>query len=638
MFAFVLGRSESARKIAERIFASFDPFGRQHVTFDEAGNGFIISGRLAATVREPSSPRYFECPDNGTITLFDGWLDNRAAMIDQLAMPAGASDAQIYQTAIRRWGDLADLKIVGHYASLTSKPDGLIRLARSPIGARPLHWAWIGEVLVVASVPKLLSAAGLPARLDERTLADAMYLNLTDNRGWLRNSWRLGVGEFVELPKEAGHSIPKRYWDPHQIAVQPCDDDRAIEKAEILLGEAISACLTGTEKPGILLSGGLDSANVASRVAQRCDAGNTLPTFTFVPLKGGVEKAPHWGYVDETSLVEEFADLHPAIAPRFVANEDRNFESDWDKVFSAIGCAPPGLTNIWMYHGLYAAARAEGCDRLLTAEYGNQSFSIAADWAIAEFFRKGKWREAWRQVSANPVAIAPKWRRFLRSGVAANLPDRLWRLWQKAKRHRPINASEEISAINRETARKHDVAARSKHAGLGGERSFLATRGQWVTDVFSRGDMGSGEIELAFEQIYGISTRDPTAYRPLVEHCLALPTEVFARDGEDRWLARQMSRGHLPDAQRINRKAGMHQADWHRRMTPELPRIRAELVAASQREDLQSLFDFEDLLQRLDEWPEEPGFDDLTTFRFMMGIPIALMTARFVRHTYGWNE
>ena len=590
------------------------------------------------TASRSAEESFFEAPD-GTAVLFDGWLDDREAACSTLEIRKNSTAAQIYFHAVEQWGDQADLHLVGHYAGVVARSDGGCRLARSPIGGRPLHWAWIDETLVIASVPRLLEAAGLPNTLDQRTLADSLYLNLTENNGWLENSWRLGVGEIVHLQSAKEAPRPVRYWQPKSIKINhSLSTSEAIAQTEVLLKRGIEACLEDASSPGMLLSGGLDSSNVAARTAAMLGDNTPLPSFTFIPSSkwDGIE--PNWGYGNETSRVRQFAKRHPSLRPQFIANENSDFGDDWDRVFAAIGCAPPGLTNIGMYHGLFEAARKSGCDRLISAEYGNQSFSIAADWSVAEYVRTGRWGEAWRQVAGNTVATTSRWRRFLRMGVAANLPDWLWGIWQRAKGRKIETPNAQIGALNADALRKHAVDLRAQKANLHNPRNFIGSRGQWLDEIFARGDMGSGEIEIAFEQIYGISQRDPTAYRHLIEHCLSLPTHMFARDGQDRWLARAMSQGHMPEEQRLEQKAGMHNADWHARMTPLLPGIRRELEIASERAELRELFDFEELFNRIDTWPDAPRFDDDTVYRLQMGLPIALMTARFVRHNNRWNE
>ena len=81
-----------------------------------------------------------------------------------------------------------------------------------------------------------------------------------------------------------------------------------------------------------------------------------------------------------------------------------------------------------------------------------------------------------------------------------------------------------------------------------------------------RGDSRTANAYQAFEQMYGVAQRDPMAYRPFVEFCLGLPTNMFMRDGEMRWLAKEMAKGIMPEEQRLNRLNGRWDADWHLRI------------------------------------------------------------------------
>ena len=94
--------------------------------------------------------------------------------------------------------------------------------------------------------------------------------------------------------------------------------------------------------------------------------------------------------------------------------------------------------------------------------------------------------------------------------------------------------------------------------------------------LFGNGD--PGPFYQGLEQMYGIALRDPTAYRPFVEFCLSLPTKMFIRDGEMRWLAKQMAKGIMPEEQRRNALDGWWDADGQLRIRRRRSEWLAELA------------------------------------------------------------
>lgn len=574
---------------------------------------------------------------SGRNVLFAGFIDNADNLADALGV---ASDdcAALYGAAHDRWGDDADLHVVGDYCGLIDDPRSrTIRLSRSPWRAPPLHYFRNDREVCVASVPRVLLACGLPAQLDRQRLIENHYLLHDSDRGWYRNSHHVDLGCSVHIDP-VGRKL-RRYYDmmaPRETRLGSRQE--YVEATDALLREACSKTLGSARDPGLLLSGGLDSSNVATRVLDCLPPKSKLKTFTFRPRENYVEPDHPRYFGDDGPAVMQFAAMHPRIDPWFTRNEGNDFDTGLDKLFLAMGIANIHLPNAWHYHALVGEAARAGCDMLVDADYGNRTFSNDGSWAFSEYLLRGRFRQLRLALGTPSVRYNSGLRNLLSRSIAPMLPDAMWAAWRKLRGGREIPANDRVGALRPEVIEAHGLRARARREGRLFDRPHLRDRRAFMADAIGRGEMHMGDVTQGFEQVHGIVWRDVTAYRPFVEFCLGLPTELFMHDGQQRWLARELGKGLMPEEQRLNPAGGVHSCDWHERLTPRLPELRAELERASRDPELAEFIDFGRLLQTIDNWPAASSLDDEALQDCAMAIPRAIMTARFVRHVDGRND
>jgi asparagine synthase (glutamine-hydrolysing) len=142
------------------------------------------------------------------------------------------------------------------------------------------------------------------------------------------------------------------------------------------------------------------------------------------------------------------------------------------------------------------------------------------------------------------------------------------------------------------------------------------------------------DIYDGFTQLYGIEQRDPMAWRPLLEFCAGIPSDLFVRDGERRWLARELGRGVLPDSIRLNRRKGLHQADWHLRLGRQRARLLALLTAMERVPRLAEMIDFARIRPAVENWPASDAVSDHDRMVLESALPRAILLGRFV----AWAE
>lgn len=574
---------------------------------------------------------------SGCRVLFHGWLDNCAALATELGL-AVSDPAAVYGAAVDRWGDAADNHAEGHYCAIVHDPAlGSARLSRAALRAPPLHYFHRPDRIGAASVPRTLEVMGLERRLNERKLIDALYFNPTGEEGFFEGSWRVGLGQVVHLSPGSRRAL--RYYDPLKLKLgwrrgYPQD---LIAEVDRLLEESCRVAVAGAREPAETLSGGLDSTNVAARLLRVLPQDQRLKTLTFTPSPGYDQAPVPYRNLNERAVVEAFAALHPRLDPQFTGNAGLQFDHKLDQLLLAMGTGQACTSVNFRYHGIFDLAARQGCDRVLTCDMGEVTFSALGDWAYGEFLRRGAWKRLVEALRADTGGGRSMGRKLLSRAVIPSLPFGLWKRWKAFRGEDTAPQNHFISGLTEQALADHDAIARARAAGVSYERDQYGYRRDALTDSLARGDIESSDWLQAMEQIYEVRLRDVPAYRPLFEYCLSLPSEMFLRDGKIRWLARELARGIMPEEQRLSRVVGTQYSDWHALLTPRVPEMRAALRSARVDPDL-SFIDFDQLERTLDIWPEASTLADEVYFPCAYTLPRALTMIRYVQFMTGRNS
>ena len=576
--------------------------------------------------------------NSGRICQFNGWLDNRDELVRALAIARpDLDDSALYLAAVDRWGDTADLKCIGSYCAIVADSDGLrIRLSRSPYEAPPLYFHQGDRLTIAASVPRAIFAAGVQPELNRKRLVHNLLAHYDTQADWYHGLVTVPLGTLAFLSPDGVRR--HRFYDPKSYIFGNPHPKDAPEQAKALLDEAADAILAKMARPGILLSGGLDSPLAAAALLRRLPAEARLPSFTFVPCAGWDGRSEPMQIGDETPLVEAFAAMHPRLEPHFFSNEAIKFDHrarDW---MLAMGIVPAGMSNMYMYHSLHQAALDSGCDGIVSADLGNFTYSNNGQWAFGEDFRALHWGKLARNLVAPGYDWRSPARRFAAYVAMPMLPPG-WR--NRLRRWFKQDNKSLLDAVNPMHPALHASPDACDAAGRPIDTFDVTLPRDRLTNVRRFLDFGNecaGDASQAFEQMYGLRRRDISAYRPLVEFCLSLPPSEYLADGVDRRLARRMGEGSLPDAVRTNRKNGRHGADWHVRMSAQRGEISAELQRYRSDPDLAALIDFDRLIGALEDWPEVDPLDTYLSGPVQVGVTRAIWMSRFIRYVDGRND
>lgn len=575
------------------------------------------------------------------MVLFAGHLDNGTEIAGMLGMSSPAPGdtpalAALYGATLQKWGSQADLRLIGEYAAIViNTAQDSLRLVRSPLRAPPLHYHVASERVFSSTVVGAIFACGVERRVNDSKLADMAFFNASNEAcGWFEGVTRVPLGSVIEITP--GTEAARQYYDIGALPRLPrMPIAERLEQAHALLAEGTRAALAGSKKPALMLSGGLDSALVAVKALEVMPPAAQLNTYTFVVEPGWVRHSYKNRIADERPLVEAFCAMHPRIVPQYFDNATRELDTRLTELFFATGSAPQGLANLGSYQSLWEAARRDGCDRVLLGEFGNMTASADGSWAYSEYLAHLRWRQLYLALRDAPEDDRSMVRRFLALAVFPFLPERAWQ-WQR--RIRDVESLYDLATpLRRDYAEQSGTVARARAAGLPNPRYPLRDRLAMMKEVHTNAWGEFSDIYAGFTQIHGLEQRDPTAYRPFFEFCAGLPSDTFLRDGQDRWLAREMLRGQMPEQARLEQRTGRHNADWHAKLSRQREALLREVDALAKVPRLAAMFDLERVRAGLEDWPESGAISDNERLIREVALPRAIIMARFINYIEGRN-
>jgi len=256
--------------------------------------------RLSVVDLSPQGHQPMASPSGRYVMVFNGEVYNHGAIRSELEKDGfsfrGHSDTEVMLAAIECWGlDAALSRFVGMFAfALWDKTERALFLARDRLGIKPLYCGWVAGAFVFASELKALAAfPGFDNALDR----DALCLYLRHNAvpapySIYRNIGKLMPGSYLRVtadlaarPRDAG-ALAKQatvYWSARQVAEEGgrqrlvLSDAEATSQLDALLRNSVALHMEADVPLGAFLSGGVDSSVVVALM----QAQSSRPVQTF---------------------------------------------------------------------------------------------------------------------------------------------------------------------------------------------------------------------------------------------------------------------------------------------------------------------------------------------------------------------
>lgn len=206
-------------------------------------------------------------------------LRNRLEHEQQGLTWRGHSDTEVLLACLVRWGLERTLhSCVGMFAfALWDRQARALTLARDRMGEKPLYWGWQGQVLLFGSELKAMKIhPDFQSEIDRNALALLLRYNyIPAPHSIYRGIHKLPAGHYVIIDNKDLDAVPTRYWDYRAIVRAGLDkpfagtDVQAVDELEARLISSIRGQREADVPLGAFLSGGIDSSLVAALMQQQ---------------------------------------------------------------------------------------------------------------------------------------------------------------------------------------------------------------------------------------------------------------------------------------------------------------------------------------------------------------------------------
>ena len=218
-------------------------------------------------------------PSGRYVMVFNGEAYNyrevRAELEQSRLRFRGQSDSEVLLAAIEHWGvDEAVSRFVGMFAiAVWDRERRELHLIRDRLGIKPMYVMSKSGVVLFGSELKALAAwPGFDNAVDGEALTQYLrYLYVPAPRTIYRHVFKLLPGHILTV-SEADEGLPdsRPYWSAEEAArtglAEPFagGDEEAVSEAELLLADATRLRMRSDVPLGAFLSGGIDSSTVVA--------------------------------------------------------------------------------------------------------------------------------------------------------------------------------------------------------------------------------------------------------------------------------------------------------------------------------------------------------------------------------------
>jgi len=536
-----------------------------HGVWTDAAAGAALGFRRLAILDLSALGHQPMASAGGRFTLiFNGEVYNHADLRRELESAGhrfrGHSDTETMLAAYEQWGvEAATRRFVGMFAmAIWDHAERTLHLVRDRLGIKPLYvWQGDGQIAFASELKSLMALPEVERELDlDAVAAYLRFLYVPAPRSIFRGVHKLAPGHILSIrdpAKPLPPSVP--YWSLAEVAREGLanplsgSDEELIERADVLLTDAVRLRMLADVPVGALLSGGIDSSTVVA-LMQACTA-QPVRTFTIGFPDQDYNEAAHAAAVARhlgtahTELMLTGGELE-AVVPRV--------PELFDEPLADPSQIPTYLVCQLARREVTVALSGDGGDEVF-AGYNRYVKGTAALRAAAGLPQAAK-RLVGGLIGRSDAASLNRWSKGLGGLLPARLRDP--RLGEKAYKLRLLAQSDGAASMYRSlvsfwqtpvtlvpgASEPADAVTRA-WAVLAGDadldRMMLADQLAYLPDdLLAKVDRASMAVSL--------EARVPLLDHRVVEFAWRLPHRFKVRGQRGKWLLRQVLYRRVPKA------------------------------------------------------------------------------------------
>jgi len=562
----------AARTSAERMADAIAHRGPDDagVWLDERHGLALAHRRLSVIDLSSAGHQPMTSPSGRYVMVYNGEIYNHLGLRKELETRShgrepwvGDSDTETLLACIEEWGLALSLgKSVGMFAlALWDREEQLLSIARDRLGEKPLYYGFQQGCFLFGSELKALK---MHPCFEGEVDRDALTLLLRHNYVPAPYSIYKGIrkllpGTIIKIPLGDGRLSEDRlsksepYWSLSDVASKgqadlfSGDDEEAVGTLEKLLKDSVGQQMVADVPLGAFLSGGIDSTAVVALMQMQSD--RPVKTFTIGFHEDGYNEAEH-----AKSVAQHLGTEHTEF---YVAAQDAlevipRLPTLFDEPFSDSSQIPTFLVSHLTKQHVTVSLSGDGGDELFGG-YGRY------------FWNNGPWGNSRkipkfaRNLIAGGLSVfsVDAWNRF-GSAFECLLPSKM--------RKRPIgdrahDFAEILSASQPDDFYRNFVSHWKQPSnlviGAREPQTVLTDRAAWpdlpdfehrLMQLDARSYLPDDILVKVDRAAMGVSleTRMPFLDHRVLEFAWNLPLSMKMRDGQGKWILRQMLCKYVP--------------------------------------------------------------------------------------------
>jgi asparagine synthase (glutamine-hydrolysing) len=462
-------------------------------------------------------------------------LDNREELAAALSIDAAAlsdmPDSALLFAAYKKWGADCVGRLIGDFAfAVWDNDKKTLTLARDHMGQRHVFYHQGEGFFAFASEIKGLWALPQAPRvlLEDRVAQALLFDEPTEVGATDYEGIRAVPGGTVMTIAADGETASRRYWEPHADPVHEGRDEAYyIETYRKVLTEAVACRLRrATASAGLFMGGGFDSSAICALAGPVAAAQGRkfIVVSSVMPedYRGSIHHARKWvemcrrhmPHLDVRYVTREGLDIFTFMERGFMTGDNRH------------------SPNRYVTHAMFAEIAKGGARIAMDGHGGDYTLNPRGQNFLIRLLRKGQFRRFGSEFNAMRRHLRQSVKQTLVRNVLLQLAPASWmQVW--TRRRNGLAPFGPTQPLSRQVIEARSKQARSRFRWKSGDSQrvgmerLLRLQQNFPAQAFSISGAAHG---LEFTQ--------PFHDKRVVEFGLAIPEELYVKNGKTRYLAR----------------------------------------------------------------------------------------------------